>query len=448
MVQFTNKTTQTQWPTGVNILDNLFVNAGGEAIRLKNAKNILIEGNIVTNPLVFTALAMPAVPRATTVFTGFNVSNVTIRDNYLYEKTAYTTGNQFCTGTATLTNNIAVTEFSDTTTLGARDAYLSQKTAQQIISAVTPPAETPSDSSNLNNLSVIGSPFTENFTKNLPSLLNLYSYDPSHFSIIQNYQSIAGKSVKQSFINSTFGGIYALDTKYKLTLGGTYRLTASYKVLSDIMPTNFYFGFTRDGYANQVNTKVDFTGNVKNTVYTFRREFTLDNFEDYFLQWFNTAGTDGSVIVIDSLILERLAAPTPIITFNTMSVSQDNVVSGFPKDTTCADFLAGISTRDGVKVKFYYMGTLLLSPGDYVGTNTTIKVFLDSNVPLYTYTALLRGDIDEDGSITVSDLAMIKSHLLKASLLEDIFLQAADMNSSSSVSISDLLAVKKELIFN
>jgi hypothetical protein len=214
------------------------------------------------------------------------------------------------------------------------------------------------------------------------------------------------------------------------------------------MPTNFYFGFTRDGFANQINTRVDFTGNVKNTVYTFKREFTLDYFDDYYLHWFNTNGTDGSVIVIDSLILERLAAPTPIITFNTLSVSLDNVVSGFSKDATCSDLISLLTTRAGVLVKFYYMGTLELSPGDFVGTNTTMKVFLDSASPLYTYTTLLRGDTDEDGSITISDLAMIKSHLLKTSALEGINLQAADMNSSSSVSISDLLAVKKELIFN
>jgi hypothetical protein len=446
ILEFTNMTTQTQWPTDISILDNLFVNAGGEAIRLKNAKNVLIEGNIVTNPLVFTALAMPAASRASTVFTGLNVSNVTVKDNYLYEKSLYTTENKFYNGTATLANNIAVTEFGDTTTLGARDAYFAQKTAQQIISAVTPPAETVSGSSNLNNLSVVGSPFTENFTKNL--LSNLYGYDPSHFSIIQNYQSISGKSVKQDFTNATNGAIYAFATKNKLVTGGTYTLTANYKVLTDIMPTNFYFGFTRDGFANQINTRVDFTGNVKNTVYTFKREFTLDYFDDYYLHWFNTNGTDGSVIVIDSLILERLAAPTPIITFNTLSVSLDNVVSGFSKDATCSDLISLLTTRAGVLVKFYYMGTLELSPGDFVGTNTTMKVFLDSASPLYTYTTLLRGDTDEDGSITISDLAMIKSHLLKTSALEGINLQAADMNSSSSVSISDLLAVKKELIFN
>lgn len=445
-LEFSNMTTQTQWPTGINIIDNLFVNAGAEAIRLKNAKNILIEGNIVTNPLVFTALSMPAAPRATKVFTGDNVSNVTIRDNYLYEKTPYTDENRFYNGAATLSNNIAVTEFGDTTTLGARDAYLSQKTAQQIISAVTPPSETTTDSSNLNNLSVVGSPFTENFTKDI--LHDLWSYDMSHFSVIQNYQSISGKSIKQSFINSTFGGIYAFDTKNKLTAGGTYTLTASYKVLTDIMPTNFYFGFTRDGGLNQKNTQVNFTGNVKNTVYTFKREFTLENFDGYYLHWFNLTGTDGSVIVIDSLILEKLAAPTPIITFTTLSVSQENVVSGFAKNTSTVDFLAGISTRSGVNVKFYYMDTLELTPGDLVGTNTTFKVFLDSDVPLYTYTALLEGDIDEDGGITVSDLAMIKSHILKATNLEGINLQAADMNSSSSVSISDLLAVKKEIVLN
>lgn len=442
-VEFINKTTQNQWITDINILNNLIVDCGGEAIRLKNAKNITVEGNIITNPLKYTALSYPAMQRATTAITGSNVSGVTIKDNKLFEVSSYTNGNKFYNSTATLTNNTAATDGDDTIATNAFLAYSNQYTSNQMINFVIPPAETPSDSSDLNNLSIIGSPFTENFTKN--ALGTLWSYDQSHYSIIQNADSIAGKSVEQDFTNASFGGIYAFGTKNKLVAGATYKLTVSYKLLTDIFPTNFYFGFTRDGFANQKNRKLDFTNNVKNAVYTYTREFTLDNFGDYYLQWFNLTGNDGSKIVIDTLILERLAAPTPPITFNALTASSGNIISGLSQQMTKFAFLQKVTLADGVIVKFFNKNNAELTETAYIGTNTIVKVSLDG-AELSTYTTVLKGDIDEDGLVGVSDLVLIKKHLLKMLILNGINKNAADWNSDTKITISDLIALKKSLL--
>lgn len=129
----------------------------------------------------------------------------------------------------------------------------------------------------------------------------------SHFSVVSDTAAIAGKSIKQNFTNASFGGIYAFDTKGKLTAGAKYRIKVNYKFISNTAPTGMYFGFTRDGGANQKNLQIDFSGKVKDTVYTFTGDYTLDNFSDYYLQWFNLNGKDGSIIVIDTLIIERIA---------------------------------------------------------------------------------------------------------------------------------------------
>ena len=165
--------------------------------------------------------------------------------------------------------------------------------------------ETPSDGSTLNNLATINLPYTENFADS-GTALNLFSYDPSHYSIINDTTAIAGKSLEMNYTNASNGSIYCLATKGKLVAGATYQISVSYKILTDQMPTDFFFGFTRDGAQNQINKQLNFTGCQKNTVYTYTDDFTLGNYSDYYLQFFNINGEDGSIMVIDNLSITRI----------------------------------------------------------------------------------------------------------------------------------------------
>ena len=132
-----------------------------------------------------------------------------------------------------------------------------------------------------------------------------------------------------NYTNATNGCVYAASTKYKLAAGGNYLLTVDYKVLTDQMPTSFFFGFTRDGFLNQKNIQVDFTGCQKETVYTFSGVFSLDNYNDYYLQWFNMNGKDGSQMVIDNIKLELIP-----VNFGNYKVSTNNTITNFQPGTT------------------------------------------------------------------------------------------------------------------
>jgi hypothetical protein len=110
LISHKNKTTQNQWITDITIQENVIIGAGDEAVQIVNAKNINIQGNIISNPIRYTAISNPSMSRSSTAFTGSNVSNVTIINTLLYESTKYTSGNCFFNTTATLGYNKVYTD--------------------------------------------------------------------------------------------------------------------------------------------------------------------------------------------------------------------------------------------------------------------------------------------------------------------------------------------------
>ena len=57
-----------------------------------------------------------------------------------------------------------------------------------------------------------------------------------------------------------------------------------------------------------------------------------------------------------------------------------------------------------------------------------------------------RGDANVDGSVTITDLVLIKKHLVSIKLLEDQGLKNADVNEDSSVNATDLLILKQYMV--
>lgn len=294
------------------------------------------------------------------------------------------------------------------------------------------------DTSVLSDMLKIGRPFTENFTKNV---LNMFSYDMPHFSIVEGADALFGKSVKQDFTSTTNGGIYGLATKYNFVANGTYRLSAKYRVLTDTAPTGMYFGFKNDA-GLQHNVQVNFAGQFKDRVYEFVANYTLDNFDDFYLQWFNLYGTDGSKIAIDSIKITLLDTPSHY-TFD-YTLSGSNYLSGMAKQINTATFLTGMQLKAGVTVQLLTAGDVVLGASDYVATGTKVKV--NNGTTITDYTAVVKGDTSGDGNIDVADLAASKSHLLHNTLLTGPYLAAGDVTGSAGVSISDLLFIKKAIM--
>ena len=62
------------------------------------------------------------------------------------------------------------------------------------------------------------------------------------------------------------------------------------------------------------------------------------------------------------------------------------------------------------------------------------------------YTLIVKGDIDGNGEITLTDLAKMKLHCIEKDLLEGNALKAADVNGTDTVTVTDLARLKLVLI--
>lgn len=66
-----------------------------------------------------------------------------------------------------------------------------------------------------------------------------------------------------------------------------------------------------------------------------------------------------------------------------------------------------------------------------------------NNTTIVNFTYIRYGDANGDGNVNVSDLALIKKHLLKQNILLEINKDAADFNENGNITISDLITLKK-----
>ena len=81
---------------------------------------------------------------------------------------------------------------------------------------------------------------------------------------------------------------------------------------------------------------------------------------------------------------------------------------------------------------------------EVVVTGTTLTYASEGETPV-SLTAVVSGDLNGDGTVTISDMLMVKSSILGAELSQ-LEIAAADLTSDSQVTITDFLKVKAYLL--
>ena len=140
-----------------------------------------------------------------------------------------------------------------------------------------------------------------------------------------------------------------------------------------------------------------------------------------------------------------------VITVNVTSIASnvytvDNtnkLIKNITQKTSVSTFLNNLVLPSGTTAKVYKSLTQVTS--GYVGTSMTINLYKDGTL-MQTLTISVKGDLNADGVISISDLVMVKSHLLAKSTLSGIPKISGDMNGDGGVSISDFVMVKAVLL--
>ncbi|MBR0385800.1 MAG: hypothetical protein IJI05_04550 [Erysipelotrichaceae bacterium] len=85
-----------------------------------------------------------------------------------------------------------------------------------------------------------------------------------------------------------------------------------------------------------------------------------------------------------------------------------------------------------------------ISSGSFISTGNIIEVTDDEGTS--TYTIIIKGDIDFDGSITLVDLLMVKKDILDMAKLEGLARKAAMIGKETDITLNTYLAIKKHLL--
>jgi len=143
-----------------------------------------------------------------------------------------------------------------------------------------------------------------------------------------------------------------------------------------------------------------------------------------------------------TLVRDNLAAGSSGITSQVYLINNtDKYISGIWLNSDVSAFKTGFANGT---VRVYDGGTEVTS--GRMKTGMKIEAYdVDGNL-LTVYSAAVTGDVNGDGSVSISDLVQVNRHLLGLQTITGAGLKASDVNNSATVTISDLVKLNRVLL--
>ena len=150
------------------------------------------------------------------------------------------------------------------------------------------------------------------------------------------------------------------------------------------------------------------------------------------------------------------AVPNNKVENNTPTIDLDNVLKSSTYNYT-VNYLSKVMLGTNVNTLITNMtkkyNTISVNIKDRSGNTknqgtivTGDKVTLSSNDKSKSLEIVIYGDVDGNGTITVTDLLFVQKHILGFTKLTGSFLTAADVNKDSKVNVLDILFIQKHLL--
>lgn len=106
-------------------------------------------------------------------------------------------------------------------------------------------------------------------------------------------------------------------------------------------------------------------------------------------------------------------------------------ITRIPTNTTVNTLKSHINTNEQTRV--YNLSDREITGDTIVGTGMIITIGENTE-----YSLVITGDLNGDGKLTMQDISLMQSHMVKLKTLDEPFQKAADMNQDGKLSISDL----------
>lgn len=129
------------------------------------------------------------------------------------------------------------------------------------------------------------------------------------------------------------------------------------------------------------------------------------------------------------------------ITSSKYSISS-GYIEGIVEGTTVDTLINGINEKSYIKV---FNGASQVSGNVKLATGMVVRLYNESEVK-QEISIVVKGDATGDGVVNISDMLMVKKHLLGMTTLSGAYFKAGDMDLDSKLSITDFLKIKAEIL--
>ena len=131
------------------------------------------------------------------------------------------------------------------------------------------------------------------------------------------------------------------------------------------------------------------------------------------------------------------------ITSPSVSVNQSaGSISKITIGTSVQSFRASLNEKNYVKV---YQNNQVVSDSVVLATGMEARV-MDGNTVVKKYSIIVTGDTNGDGKMNITDMIAIKANILKKTLLNGVYEDAADVNGDGKINVTDFIKIKAALL--
>ena len=117
----------------------------------------------------------------------------------------------------------------------------------------------------------------------------------------------------------------------------------------------------------------------------------------------------------------------------------ETTISAIDINTNARDFMNNITNNTSNELKIY-KGDKEILENENLATGMVLKIGDMS------YTIIVNGDINGDSKLTVTDISLVKNHLVKNKELTGNSSKAADLNYDDKISVTDLSKLKMKIV--
>ena len=139
-------------------------------------------------------------------------------------------------------------------------------------------------------------------------------------------------------------------------------------------------------------------------------------------------------------VIPKLTGPSQI-TSDVYHI-QDGVITQIPANLTIADFLEGIPEAEYI---WFYQDGKEVPSDSLVATGMELQLIVGVQI-MQKLSVVVKGDVNGDGKISITDMLLVKSHLLNKTNLTDPYFNAADINGDGNTTITDFIQIKAFLL--